>query len=87
MARDMGWAERAVCRDLPLESFFDPSMAAVAVATCRRCPVVDACREWTDATEGTTPLNALAGVFGAETPRQRYRRRRDARRAASPAAA
>ncbi len=86
MTRDMGWVDEAVCREMPLESFFEPAMAAVAIAACRRCPVVDACREWTDATEGTTPLNALAGVFGAETPRQRYRRRRDARRI-EPAAA
>jgi len=80
MKLEIAWAERALCRELPLEEFFDPRMAAAAVAACHRCPVVNECRHWTDQTEGRTPLNALAGVFGAETPRQRYRRRRDQRR-------
>ena len=80
MKLDTEWVDEALCRELPLEVFFDPAMSAVAVATCERCPVVQACAYWTEQTEGTTPLNALAGVFGAETPRERYRRRRDARR-------
>jgi hypothetical protein len=80
MKLDIEWVDEALCRELPLEAFFDPRMSGVAVATCKRCPVLNDCRHWTDQTEGRTPLNALAGVFGAETPRQRYRRRRDARR-------
>jgi Transcription factor WhiB len=80
MKIEIAWADRALCRELPHEAFFDARMATVAVAACRRCPVMDECRHWTDQTEGRTPLNALAGVFGAETPRQRYRRRRDERR-------
>jgi hypothetical protein len=86
MKLEIEWADQALCRELPLEAFFDPRMATVAVAACHRCPVVHACRHWTDQTEGRTPLNALAGVFGGETPRQRYRRRRDARREIAAAA-
>lgn len=73
------WSDRAACRGMPLDMFFDSERWSGALATCARCPVRDECRTWNDRQEAALAFGALAGVFGGETPRQRTRRRRDQR--------
>lgn len=51
---------------------------ADAKALCERCPVLETCRDWGDATESGPVFGVLAG----ESAVQRIKRRRAARKAA-----
>lgn len=57
----------------------DPGLADVAIATCLRCPVLQACAAW----GASLPEGAIHGVVGGTvhewlSPAQRWRRRRAA---------
>jgi len=69
-----GWRDQAACLDVDPEAFFPASryghayraQVAAALAVCRGCPVVDACREDAIATR-----DIEFGVRAAMTPEQR----------------
>lgn len=46
-----------------------------AVSICQACPVIDACRDYTDQIEGRKSIWSMHGIYAAETPRQRKARR------------
>lgn len=70
-APDPSWARQAACRGHDLGPFFagpgDPIGLGIALAVCRRCPVVEPCRAWAIAVDDQW------AVLGATTPRQRAR--------------
>ena len=55
----IGWLERAACRGLPTELFFDAPVAD-AVKVCRSCAVIDVCAEVARATK--TSYGVWGGV-------------------------
>jgi WhiB family redox-sensing transcriptional regulator len=69
--RDPHWRDRAACRDLDPDLFFqfhNPSASTVAI--CRRCPVHADCLA--DVLEGpTNPEGVFAGTTKAERERLR----------------
>lgn len=80
------WVERAACigQKMLYDTFMahynkitqaDREMERHALATCRRCPVLEQCRSW--ATQPIEP--AVDHVAGGLTPRERadYRRRKE----------
>ncbi|MFI0942926.1 WhiB family transcriptional regulator [Streptomyces sp. NPDC021020] len=78
------WQLRAACRDEDPELFFPvgnsgPALLKVeeARAVCRRCPVMDACRQW------ALDSGQDAGVWGGLSEDERRTLRRRARRARS----
>lgn len=66
------WTEHAACRGSTALMNGDRDDADEALAVCRTCPVIDACRAWAL----TTPDPADGLVAGGLTPRQRARVRR-----------
>lgn len=81
------WHGKALCATVPLDvrsefvrDWYDsrtphPSWED-ALSLCRRCPVLRKCRDWNDERENmSTTSGNLAGIFGAELPRQRTQRR------------
>lgn len=52
----------------------DPASQRAAVKLCRACPVILACRQRCDELEADTNVPP-AGIWAAETPGQRTRRR------------
>lgn len=79
----MTWQERAACRGADTESFYTPeSIRATAVRereieaakrVCRRCPVLNACREW--ALDTGEPYGVWGGLTAAERRVARARRK------------
>ncbi|MHA6765368.1 WhiB family transcriptional regulator [Streptacidiphilus sp. PAMC 29251] len=68
----MDWRDRAACRTEDPELFFPvgntgPAMLQVelAKAVCRRCPVLDTCRQWAMET------SQESGIWGAMTEEDR----------------
>ena len=61
----------------------DPALQDEAKQICHQCPVIDACRDFTDHIEGDT--NILYGIAAAETPKQRRARRNPDMPTPSPA--
>jgi hypothetical protein len=62
------------------EIWFDPIHKREAVAICRTCPAIEACRVLCDELEAGKPLGEWVGIWAAEDPRQRRRRRQGAKR-------
>jgi hypothetical protein len=75
------WMEAAACRNEDFGLFFDgsPRAEAKALRVCASCIVIEPCRRYADAAEvpprGARRPIGLYGVFGAETPAMRARRR------------
>lgn len=75
------WRESAACRDLPVDLHHPPGGGGgagawdEARAVCAVCPVVAECRAEADRVE--TPSTTW-GMWGAETPDERLRRRKNA---------
>ncbi|MFC9888180.1 WhiB family transcriptional regulator [Streptomyces pilosus] len=71
---DIGWHAQALCVGEDPELFFPlvetDAAAAPARTVCRRCPVLNDCRDWA-VRHGETD-----GVWGATTPDQRRALRR-----------
>lgn len=75
------WRHRAACRDEDPELFFPigntgPALLQIedAKAVCRRCPAIDACRNWAIDTDES------AGVWGGlSEDERRAMKRREAR--------
>lgn len=70
------WQAYAACRSYDLAVFY-PSRGdgfSQALRTCARCQVVDNCRTDNDSREPVDP-NRMFGVFGGETPNERFMRR------------
>jgi hypothetical protein len=72
------WTELAACRGVALEVFFPahPADYRAARAICATCPVIEACRAATDRAEDGVPFAHVHGAYAAETPRERWGRRR-----------
>jgi WhiB family redox-sensing transcriptional regulator len=73
------WRDRARCRDEDPELFFPTGTVGPAVvqieqarSVCRRCPVLDECREW------AVWSGQDAGIWGALTAQERRALRRSA---------
>ncbi len=80
MADDTSWMTQAVCRDTPLEWWFDhpktPEGRANivrALATCLRCPVRSQCLEWTLKDIYPTDADDVGGIWGGTTLTSRRR--------------
>ncbi len=73
------WAADARCRNVPNNVFFPDSGEnyAKARAVCARCPVKDACLDWQLEHEKGQALCCRHGMYGGQTPRERwgYRKR------------
>ena len=69
------WRDRANCAGTDPYVFENPDFYDQARQICRRCPVLQQCRDWNDKVEAGTPVNYTYLVYAAETPRQRYNRR------------
>jgi hypothetical protein len=67
----MTWLERAACKGMDPDVFFDRD-PSLALSVCRRCPVKDECRADGDATED---LNNTYGVRAGERASERMDRR------------
>ena len=70
----------AACRGVDPKVFFGVNARAAKVI-CARCPVLGDCRAWNDEIEtlgigARGGVSALAGVYAAETPKERVARRR-----------
>jgi hypothetical protein len=65
----------AACRDKPITLFFAPNGGTYKAARqlCATCPVLDACRTWTDHHE--TPRDYWHGLVAGELPKERATRR------------
>jgi WhiB family redox-sensing transcriptional regulator len=77
----LAWIDDAACRGYPVDVFFPDKGGSYgeARAVCRRCPVVDRCRDEIDRVErGLTSVD-VQGLYAGETPGERRRRRREAR--------
>lgn len=48
----------------------------LAIVVCEGCPGVDACQAWGDRVEEGEPRGRLDGILAAETPIERWERRR-----------
>lgn len=73
------WMASAVCAQTDPEIFFpagDMEQAELALNLCRRCPVVDKCRDWGDRTEGARGITLVHGILGGEISTHRVRRRK-----------
>jgi WhiB family transcriptional regulator, redox-sensing transcriptional regulator len=80
------WRHEALCRDEDPELFFPIGIgpeaqlqATAAKSICRRCPVMDPCREW--ALETGQNEGVWGGLDEDERRALRRRRLRDVRRA------
>jgi hypothetical protein len=72
------WQEQAACRPPVDPEIFFPEKGgsyAEALKICKRCPVLDQCRRWTDRVEGNRWVHGLFGMYGGETPGERVARR------------
>jgi hypothetical protein len=76
------WMTRGLCQVDAYRPYFAERVPArmtrggqtqAAKDTCKRCPVLAICREWTEAQEGTKPASYRAGVLAARTARERAR--------------
>jgi WhiB family transcriptional regulator, redox-sensing transcriptional regulator len=94
------WEKQAVCQDTPIELWFGAErpfgdkrqqrtkgQTAQAKAICARCPVLDACRQWT--LESRIPFGIVGGwteaerreiLYGKRPPRAPSTRRRTVER-------
>lgn len=81
------WMEEASCANdiMPERWFIFGSKESVTrlKAICKKCPVMQECREFNDnrelsqARQGKIAKNSLFGFFAMETPDERYRRRKE----------
>lgn len=75
-----GWRDDALCAQIgPNDELWMPGKGGStrrAVAVCRRCPVIDACRDW-----ALDHTQALDGVWGGLTVNDRKAIRRQRREA------
>lgn len=69
------------CRTNPDAWFPDTcrltSENVAALHACHHCPLMYACQQAADQLEGSRHGKALHGIWGGETPTQRYARRKD----------
>lgn len=76
------WFDVAACRGIRDLDVFYPSKGRryfAAKRICRRCPVRDDCGAYVDRVEaGAGYAKELEGVWGGETPLERWRRRSSA---------
>jgi len=84
----MNWRHQAVCRAEDPELFFPTGTGASATlqeeaakVVCRRCPVIEQCRQWALAS------GQEAGVWGGLTKRERRSIKRRAARQSAKATA
>ncbi len=72
------WAASAACRDADAEIFFPEKGQGYAAARkiCAGCPVLRECRAYIDRIEAEVGQTGWLGMYGGESPRERYRRRR-----------
>jgi hypothetical protein len=66
------------------EIWFDSIHKREAVAICRTCPAIEPCRAFCDELEAGKPFGEWAGVWAAEDPKQRRRRRQGSKRRGRP---
>ncbi|MFI8106596.1 WhiB family transcriptional regulator [Streptomyces sp. NPDC086023] len=61
------WTDAAACSGMDVEAFYVQGTArsALALTTCRGCPVRDACREYAESNK------EAFGIWGGLTARQR----------------
>ncbi|MFF4909073.1 WhiB family transcriptional regulator [Streptomyces sp. NPDC001260] len=81
---DESWESYAVCRHHDPDLWFSRRTAATAIAICRTCPVLPACRTAMQRREDGLPPNHRQGIVAGLTPSQRYRLERTARRRPVP---
>lgn len=82
--RDDGWQKDANCiEDTSPDRWFMPESYPSLKKICATCPVIDKCRDATDAAEinryGEKALTRalIHGLFAGETPRERILRRKN----------
>ncbi|MFI9824457.1 WhiB family transcriptional regulator [Streptomyces sp. NPDC052013] len=66
------WELRAACRDMDPDIWFSGRKRAQALATCRACPVLDACREAVLRREAGVARDMRSGIIAGLTGAQRY---------------
>lgn len=65
------WQERAACRGLPQEMFFDSKRVDEARAVCGLCVVRSECYDYAMTNEGRESSGVDLGVFGGHTYEER----------------
>lgn len=75
----LDWTASALCAQADPDAWYpdadDIGTRETAKAICRRCPVINECRDLADELEGIS-LHTLHGIWGGEPPSQRRRRRK-----------
>lgn len=72
------YSDDALCAKIHPETwdgFVESYKSNEALQLCEHCPVRDACREFADKEEGDKAIGSLWGVWGGETPLDRFERR------------
>ncbi len=66
----VGWQDRAACRNMDTEEFFNDVRSQRAKKICRQCPVITECLNFAMKCE-TRCLAYRHGIYGGLTPGQR----------------
>lgn len=67
---DFDWQDEATCSGKPADWWFEKEWEALAKSICGRCPVQSECLNY-------ALVNGFVGVWGATTPKERRRIRRE----------